>query len=99
MVGINGSVCLFPVFFSYGDGFQTLPKMIESLTTFMSKDYQLEQFGRFAEKAKKLKLTGVEKSIRLATEQVKNNIYWRSHSYYTLQAFLEKLMEDFNLNY
>lgn len=52
-----------------------------------------------ATKAKKLKLAGVEKSIRLATEQVKNNIYWRANAYYKLQAFLEKLMADFNLNY
>lgn len=87
------------IFLSYGDGFQTLPKMIESLTTYMSKDYQLEQFGRFAEKAKKLKLTGVEKSILLATEQVKNNIFWRSNSYYGLEKFLEELMKAFNLYY
>lgn len=82
----------------FGDGFSTLSKMIDSVTTYMNKEYQKEQFERFAEKARKLGLTSVEQSIQLALEKVKNNIFWRSRSYYKLQAFLEMLTRDLHIN-
>lgn len=82
----------------FGDGFSTLSKMINSVTTYMNKDYQMEQFERFAEKAAKLGLTSVEQSVKLAMENVKNNIFWRSRSYYKLQAFLEMLTHDLHIN-
>lgn len=82
----------------FGDGFSTLSKMIDSVTTFMNKDYQREQFERFAEKAGKLGLTSVERSVKLAIEQVNNNIFWRSRSYYKLQKFLELLIRDLHIN-
>lgn len=82
----------------FGDGFSTLSKMINSVTTYMNKDYQLEQFERFAEKAAKLGLKSVEQSVKLAMENGKNNIFWRSRSYYKLQAFLEMLTRDLHIN-
>lgn len=82
----------------FGDGFSTLSKMIDSVTTYMNKEYQKDQFERFAEKASKLGLTSVEQSIQLALEKVKNNIFWRSRSYYKLQAFLEMLTRDLHIN-
>lgn len=82
----------------FGDGFSTLSKMIDSVTTYMNKEYQREQFERFAEKARTLGLTSIEQSIQLAMEKVKNNIFWRSSSYYKLQAFLEMLTRDLHIN-
>lgn len=82
----------------YGDGFSTLSKMIDAVTTFMNKDYNKEQFEKFAKKAEKLGLAGVERSIELALEQVQNNIYWRSRSYYKLQEFLESFARAANIN-
>lgn len=83
---------------SFGDGFSTLSKMVASVTTFMNKDYQLDQFEKFAETARKLNLTSVEGSILLAQEDVKNNIFWRSRSYYQLQKYLESLNGQLNIN-
>lgn len=82
----------------FGDGFSTLSKMVDSVTTYMNKDYQRDQFDRFAQKAQRLGLKSVERSIILAMEQVKNNIYWRSRSYYKLQTFLEALTRDLHIN-
>lgn len=82
----------------FGDGFSTLSKMIDSVTTYMNKEYQKEQFEKFAVKAEQLGLASIERSIQLAVEQVKNNIYWRSRSYYKLQAFLEALTRDLHIN-
>ena len=72
--------------------------MVDSLTTFMNKDYHKEQFERFAQKANKLGLVGVEKSIKLAEIEVDKNIFWRSRSYNKLKEFLDKLIEDLNIN-
>lgn len=82
----------------FGDGFSTLSKMIDSVTTYMNKDYQKEQFDKFATKAQQLGLTSVERSIQLAAEQVKNNIYWRAGPYYKLQGFLESLTRELHIN-
>lgn len=82
----------------FGDGFSTLSKMIDSVTTYMNKEYQREQFERFADKARAMGLTSIERSIQLAMEKVKNNIFWRSRSYYKLQAFLEMLTRDLHIN-
>lgn len=82
----------------FGDGFSTLSKMIDSVTTYMNKDYQKEQFDRFATKAQQLGLTSVERSIQLAAEQVKNNIHWRAGPYYKLQGFLESLTREMHIN-
>lgn len=82
----------------FGDGFSTLSKMIDSVTTYMNKEYQKDQFDKFAKKAEQLGLASVERSIQLAVEQVKNNIYWRSRSYYKLQGFLETLTRDLHIN-
>lgn len=82
----------------FGDGFSTLSKMIDSVTTYMNKEYQKEQFDKFAKEAKRLGLTSVERSIQLAAEQVNINIYWRSRSYYNLQQFLESMTRTFHIN-
>lgn len=82
----------------FGDGFSTLSKMIDSVTTYINKDYQKEQLEKFATKAQELGLHSVEHSIQLALEPVRNNIFWRSRSYYKLQAFLEALTRDIHIN-
>ncbi|XP_050088642.1 aminopeptidase N [Anopheles aquasalis] len=82
----------------YGDGFSTLSKMIDSATLLMNKPHHKERFDRFAYKAKQLGLPTIEKSIRLAKEQILNNIYWRSRSYHQLQHFLVQLIKDLNFN-
>lgn len=82
----------------FGDGFQTLSKMIDAVTTYMNKDYQKDQFEKFAKKAEALGLKSVERSIKEAIEKVKQNMYWRSRSYYQLQGFLEKLTHDLHIN-
>lgn len=64
----------------------------------MNKEYQKEQFERFAQKANKLGLVAVEKSIKLAEIEVDKNIFWRSRSYNKLKEFLEKLIDDLNIN-
>lgn len=72
--------------------------MIDSVTTYMNKDYQKDQFEQFAEKARALGLKSIESSIKLASEQVKNNIFWRSRSYYKLQEYLETLTKQLHIN-
>ncbi|XP_055901908.1 aminopeptidase N isoform X2 [Eupeodes corollae] len=82
----------------FGDGFSTLTKMIDSITSFMNKDYHREQLERFAIRAGSLGLTSVENTIKLAMEQVNNNIYWRNRSYYSLKIFLETIVSEFQIN-
>ncbi|XP_055536270.1 aminopeptidase N-like isoform X2 [Wyeomyia smithii] len=82
----------------FGDGFSTLAKMIDSVTCLMNKKHHKEQFDRFERKARKLGLRTVEKSINLAQEQISNNIYWRSRSYYKLHEFLTQLIQDLHMN-
>lgn len=82
---------------SFGDGFSTISKMIDSLTTFMNKEYHKEQFIRFAEKANKLGLVAIEKSIKLAEIEIDKNIYWRDHLYEKLKDILDKAIIDLRL--
>jgi len=81
----------------FGDGFQTLSKMIDSVTIYMNREYHQQQFERFARKARKLGLHAVEKSIYLAEERIRNNVHWRSRSYYKLQENLKKLIQDMGI--
>lgn len=78
----------------FGDGFSTISEMIDSVTTYMNREYHLQQFERFAKKARKLGLKPIEKSIHLAQEKIKNNIYWRSRSYFNLNDYLNKFIKD-----
>lgn len=82
----------------FGDGFSTLSKMVDSVTTYMNKEYHLQQLVEFKEKAENLGLKSVEGSIELAVQKVKNNVFWRSRSYYKLQEFLETLANQLQLN-
>lgn len=82
----------------FGDGFSTLSKMIDGVTTFMNKESHLDQFNLFVKKVQDLKLKSVEGSIQLAVQKLKNNIYWRNKSYYNLQMFLESLTNDLRIN-
>uniref|UniRef100_A0A336M1Y0 Aminopeptidase n=1 Tax=Culicoides sonorensis TaxID=179676 RepID=A0A336M1Y0_CULSO len=82
----------------FGDGFSTLSKMIDSVTTYMNKEYHQQQFERFAKKARKLGLKAIEKSIHLAEEQIQNNVEWRNRSYYKLQKYLDKVIKDLKIN-
>ncbi|XP_058826206.1 aminopeptidase N isoform X2 [Topomyia yanbarensis] len=82
----------------FGDGFSTLTKMIDSVSYLMNQKHHKEQFDRFARKTRKLGLKTIEKSIHLAEEQILNNIYWRSRSYYKLQEFLNQLIQDLHMN-
>lgn len=82
----------------FGDGFSTLSKMVDSITRFMNKDYHLEQLEEFKVKAEQLNLKSVGGSIELAVQKVKNNIFWRSRSYYKLQAYLNELVRDIRIS-
>lgn len=82
----------------FGDGFSTLSRMVDSITRYMNKEHHLEQLEQFRKKAEGLGLKAVGSSIELAVQNVKNNIYWRSRSYYQLQAFLTSLTEQFRIN-
>lgn len=82
----------------FGDGFSTLSKMIDSVTTYMNKEYHLQQLEEFKVKAENLGLKSVEGSIQLAVQKVKNNVFWRSRSYYKLQEFLETLANQLQFN-
>ena len=64
----------------------------------MNKDYHKEQFDRFAQKANKLGLVAIGKSIKLAEIEVDKNIFWRNRSYNKLKEYLDKLIEDLNIN-
>lgn len=64
----------------------------------MNQPHHKEQFDRFARKARKLGLRTIEKSVYLAEEQIVNNIHWRDRSYYKLQEFLDKLIQDLHMN-
>lgn len=82
---------------SFGDGFSTISKMIDSVTTYMNKDYHKEQFIRFAEKANKLGLVAIEKSIKLAEIEIDKNIFWRDNLYPQLNANLDQAIRDLRL--
>jgi hypothetical protein len=71
--------------------------MIDSTVTFMNKDHHKEQFERFAEKANKLGLVAIEKSINLAKIEIDKNIYWRDHLYDKLKDILDKAIKDLRL--
>lgn len=81
----------------YGDGFSTLAKMVDSITTFMNKEYHLEQLNRFVKKSQEFGIKSAEGSIQIAIEKVKNNIYWRANSYYKLKTLLETLVQQFRI--
>lgn len=82
----------------FGDGFSTLSKMVDSVTTYMNKEYHLQQLEEFKVKAENLGLKSVEGSIQLAVQKVKNNVFWRSRSYYKLQGYLEALANQLQFN-
>ncbi|KAH8332320.1 hypothetical protein KR074_000992, partial [Drosophila pseudoananassae] len=82
----------------YGDGFSTLSDMIKSLTIYMNKDFHRKQLLELAANCRKLGLPAVASAIDLALEQVNNNIYWRSHSYYSIKDFLEGIVREFQIN-
>lgn len=82
----------------FGDGFSTLSKMVDSVTTYMNKEYHLQQLEEFKVKAENLGLKSVEGSIQLAVQKVKNNVFWRSRSYYKLQVYLEALANQLQFN-
>lgn len=63
----------------------------------MNKDYHKEQFMRFAEKANKLGLVAIEKSIRLAEIEIDKNIYWRNNLYSKLKTTLDQAIKDLRL--
>lgn len=71
--------------------------MVDSVTTFMNKDYHKEQFIRFAEKTNRLGLVAIEKSIKLAEIEIDKNIYWRDNLYSKLKDILEKAIVDLRL--
>ncbi|XP_063704261.1 aminopeptidase Ey isoform X2 [Culicoides brevitarsis] len=82
----------------FGDGFSTLSKMIDSVTTYMNKEYHQQQFDRFAKKARKSGLKAIEKSIHLAEERIRNNVHWRNNSYFKLQKYLQNVIRDMGIN-
>lgn len=82
----------------FGDGFSTLSKMVDSITRYMNKEYHLQQLEEFKTKADNLGLKSVEGSIQLAVQKVKNNVFWRSRSYYTLHKFLTELANQLQFN-
>lgn len=63
----------------------------------MNKDYHKEQFIRFAERANKLGLVAIEKSIKLAEIEIDKNIYWRDNLYSKLKDILDKAIIDLRL--
>ncbi|XP_070493928.1 aminopeptidase N isoform X2 [Chironomus tepperi] len=81
----------------FGDGFSTISKMVDAVTIFMNKDYHKENFQRFAEKANKLGLVAIEKSIKLAEIEIDKNIYWRNNIYNQLKDTLDKAVADLRL--
>lgn len=52
----------------------------------------------FAEKAKKLGLNAVEKSIKLAGIEIDKNIYWMENSYESFKKLLQQMVETFHFN-
>lgn len=71
--------------------------MIDSVTTFMNKDYHKEQFKKFAEKASKLGLITVEKSIKLSEIEIEKNIFWHDNLYSQFQKYLDKVIIDLDI--
>lgn len=63
----------------------------------MNKEYHKEQFIRFAEKANKLGLVAIEKSIKLAENEIDKNVFWRDNLYTKLKDILEKAIVDMRL--
>lgn len=82
----------------FGDGFSTLSRMVDSITRYMNKEHHLEQLEQFRKKAEDLGLKAVGSSIELAVQNVKKNVFWRTRSYYKLQAYLKELTDDARIN-
>ena len=72
--------------------------MIDSVTSFMNKDYHKEQFTRFADKANKLGLISVEKSIKYAEIEIEKNIFWRNNYNTKLKEYLDKAIQDLGIS-
>lgn len=71
--------------------------MVDSVTTFMNKEYHKDQFVRFAEKTNKLGLVAIEKSIKLAEIEIDKNIFWRDNLYDKLKTTLDMAIKDLRL--
>lgn len=71
--------------------------MVDAVTTFMNKEYHKQQFVRFADKANKLGLVAIEKSIKLAEIEIEKNIFWRDNIYPKLKDIVEKAVVDLRL--
>lgn len=63
----------------------------------MNKVYHKEQFNRFAERANKLGLVAIEKSIKLAEIEIDKNIFWRDNLYNKLKTTLDMAIKDLRL--
>lgn len=72
--------------------------MIDSLALRMNKETHRNHFEMFAEKAKKLGLNAVEKSIKLAGIEIDKNIYWMENSYEPFKKLLQQMIETFHIN-
>ncbi|KAL5282628.1 hypothetical protein ACFFRR_005619 [Megaselia abdita] len=82
----------------FGDGFQTVSKMVASITTYMTKDYHKKQLQIFSDRAKELELNSVVNAVFLAMQTVDNNIYWRQRSYNSIRGVLQNFVDDFQIN-
>lgn len=71
--------------------------MIDSTTKYANQPVHLAKYEAFAANARRLGLTAIEASIRLALPRIQNNVFWRQTRYYELENYLRSLLESLKI--
>ncbi|XP_030759010.1 aminopeptidase N-like isoform X1 [Sitophilus oryzae] len=79
----------------YGDGFNILGKMINSLASHMTTEFQLDELIRFRESIK-ANISTATQSFDIAIKTVKANVDWMSKNYQQVEDWLTKHQEQFH---
>ncbi|XP_026478385.1 aminopeptidase N-like isoform X2 [Ctenocephalides felis] len=81
----------------YGEGFSTVKKMIHALALYMNKDSDKKKLAAFAKELDLLGIESAKRHLQTATEDIMNNIYWRSHGYYNLEKWVKEFNAKFHI--
>uniref|UniRef100_A0A6M2DWG5 Aminopeptidase n=1 Tax=Xenopsylla cheopis TaxID=163159 RepID=A0A6M2DWG5_XENCH len=81
----------------YGEGFSTVKKMIHALALYMNKDSDKKKLAAFAKELDLLGIESAKRHLQTATEDIMNNIYWRSHGYYNLEKWVNEFNAKFHI--
>ncbi|KAL1506799.1 hypothetical protein ABEB36_006093 [Hypothenemus hampei] len=78
----------------YGDGFNILGKMIQSLAVHLNTEFQLEELERFRDSIK-ANISTTSRAFESAIEQVRGNVKWMKKNYAQVEDWLITHQERF----